>query len=200
MAAKAILLLGRARRILAASRSFPAVRYPWPQGPQRRDREVLRRPAHHQGRVTVAKEIELAEKSREPGRPARPEVASKQNDLPATARRPPPCSPRPSPRRRQGRAAGLNPLDLKRGIDLGVEAVVNDLKTHSKKVTSNDEIAQVGTISANGDTFIGSEIAKAVQKVGNEGVSRSRRRRASRPRPLSSRACSSTAAISRLTF
>ncbi|MGO9430564.1 chaperonin GroEL, partial [Rhodoblastus sp.] len=67
-------------------------------------------------------------------------------------------------------AAGLNPMDLKRGIDLAVEAIVADLKKNSKKVTSNDEIAQVGTISANGDTFIGSEIAKAMQKVGNEGV------------------------------
>jgi len=67
-------------------------------------------------------------------------------------------------------AAGLNPMDLKRGVDLAVEAIVADLKKNSKKVTSNDEIAQVGTISANGDTFIGQEIAKAMQKVGNEGV------------------------------
>ncbi len=67
-------------------------------------------------------------------------------------------------------AAGLNPMDLKRGVDLAVEAIVANLKTHSKKVTSNDEIAQVGTISANGDRFIGEEIAKAMQKVGNEGV------------------------------
>jgi chaperonin GroEL len=67
-------------------------------------------------------------------------------------------------------AAGMNPMDLKRGIDIAVEAVVADLKKNSKKVTSNDEIAQVGTISSNGDAFIGSEIAKAMQKVGNEGV------------------------------
>ncbi len=67
-------------------------------------------------------------------------------------------------------AAGLNPMDLKRGIDLAVDAIVADLKKNSKKVTSNDEIAQVGTISANGDTFIGQKIAKAMQKVGNEGV------------------------------
>ena len=67
-------------------------------------------------------------------------------------------------------AAGLNPMDLKRGIDLAVEAVVADLAKNSKKVTSNDEIAQVGTISANGDVFIGKEIAKAMEKVGKEGV------------------------------
>jgi chaperonin GroEL len=64
----------------------------------------------------------------------------------------------------------MNPMDLKRGIDLAVEAIVADLKSHAKKVTSNDEISQVGTISANGDTEIGRFLAEAMQKVGNEGV------------------------------
>jgi chaperonin GroEL len=67
-------------------------------------------------------------------------------------------------------AAGMNPMDLKRGIDIAVEAVVKDLETNSKKVTSNDEIAQVGTISANGDAEIGRFLAEAMKKVGNEGV------------------------------
>jgi chaperonin GroEL len=67
-------------------------------------------------------------------------------------------------------AAGMNPMDLKRGIDLAVETVVADLKSHAKKVTSNGEIAQVGTISANGDAEIGKFLAEAMQKVGNEGV------------------------------
>ena len=67
-------------------------------------------------------------------------------------------------------AAGMNPMDLKRGIDLAVEAVVKDIEKRSKKVSTNDEIAQVGTISANGDREIGEMIAKAMQKVGNEGV------------------------------
>src|SRR4029079_16671194 len=67
-------------------------------------------------------------------------------------------------------AAGMNPMDLKRGIDLAVETVVTDLKRHAKKVTSNDEIAQIATISANGDTEIGRFLAEAMQKVGNEGV------------------------------
>jgi chaperonin GroEL len=67
-------------------------------------------------------------------------------------------------------AAGLNPMDLKRGIDLAVEAVVKEIKARSKKVSTNAEIAQVGTISANGETEIGEIIAKAMQKVGNEGV------------------------------
>src|SRR5262249_34981943 len=67
-------------------------------------------------------------------------------------------------------AAGANPMDLKRGIDLAVHNVVDELKKKSKKVTSSEEIAQVGTISANGDQDIGKMIAKAMQKVGNEGV------------------------------
>src|SRR3981189_287908 len=67
-------------------------------------------------------------------------------------------------------AAGMNPMDLKRGIQKAVEVVVADLKKRSKKVKSNEEIAQVGTISANGDTAVGQMIAKAMAKVGNEGV------------------------------
>src|SRR5436305_14582577 len=67
-------------------------------------------------------------------------------------------------------AAGMNPMDLKRGIDLAVDAVVADLVKNSKKVTSNEEIAQVGTISANGDAEIGKFLADAMKKVGNEGV------------------------------
>src|SRR5690606_40067972 len=67
-------------------------------------------------------------------------------------------------------AAGMNPMDLKRGIDLAVEAVVNDIKGRSKKVSSNEEIEQIGTISANGETEIGAMIARAMEQVGNEGV------------------------------
>jgi len=67
-------------------------------------------------------------------------------------------------------AAGMNPMDLKRGIDLAVEAIVADLKKNARKISSNDEIAQVGTISANGDKEIGRFLAEAMQKVGNEGV------------------------------
>ncbi|HEY2870942.1 MAG TPA: chaperonin GroEL, partial [Reyranella sp.] len=67
-------------------------------------------------------------------------------------------------------AAGLNPMDLKRGIDLAVESVVGDLKSRSKKISTNEEITQVGTISANGERDIGEMIAQAMQKVGNEGV------------------------------
>src|SRR5207244_4594759 len=67
-------------------------------------------------------------------------------------------------------AAGMNPMDLKRGIDIAVEAVVEDVQKRSKKISTNEEIAQVGAIAANGESEIGEMIAKAMQKVGNEGV------------------------------
>ncbi|WP_296711944.1 chaperonin GroEL [Rhodoblastus sp.] len=121
--------------------------------------------------VTVAKEIELADKFENLGAQLVREVASKQNDIAGDGTTT--ATVLAASIVREGAkavAAGLNPMDLKRGIDLAVEAIVADLKKNSKKVTSNDEIAQVGTISANGDNFIGSEIAKAMQKVGNEGV------------------------------
>ncbi len=121
--------------------------------------------------VTVAKEIELADKFENLGAQLVREVASKQNDLAGDGTTT--ATVLAASIAREGAkavAAGLNPLDLKRGIDLAVDAVVANLKANSKKVTSNDEISQVGTISANGDSFIGQEIAKAVQKVGNEGV------------------------------
>ncbi len=121
--------------------------------------------------VTVAKEIELSDKFENLGAQLVREVASKQNDIAGDGTTT--ATVLAAAIVKEGTkavAAGLNPMDLKRGIDLAVEAIVADLKKNSKKVTSNDEIAQVGTISSNGDTFIGQEIAKAMQKVGNEGV------------------------------
>jgi chaperonin GroEL len=121
--------------------------------------------------VTVAKEIELADKFENLGAQLVREVASKQHDAAGDGTTT--ATVIAAAIAREGAkavAAGLNPMDLKRGIDLAVEAVVADLAEKSKKVTSNDEIAQVGTISANGDVFIGKEIAKAMDKVGKEGV------------------------------
>jgi chaperonin GroEL len=121
--------------------------------------------------VTVAKEIELSDKFENLGAQMVREVASKQNDIAGDGTTT--ATVLAAAIVKEGAkavAAGLNPMDLKRGVDLAVDAIVADLKKNSKKVTSNDEIAQVGTISANGDTFIGQEIAKAMQKVGNEGV------------------------------
>ena len=121
--------------------------------------------------VTVAKEIELADKFENMGAQMVREVASKQNDAAGDGTTT--ATVLAAAIVREGAkavAAGMNPMDLKRGIDIAVEAVVADLKKNSKKVTSNEEIAQVGTISANGDSSIGKMIAEAMQKVGNEGV------------------------------
>ena len=121
--------------------------------------------------VTVAKEIELADKFENLGAQLIREVASKQNDQAGDGTTT--ATILAASIVREGTkavAAGLNPMDLKRGIDLAVNAVVADLKKNSKKVTSNEEIAQVGTISANGDKSVGEMISTAMQKVGNEGV------------------------------
>src|SRR5260370_18989945 len=93
----------------------------------------------------------------------------------------------------------MTTMDLKRGIDLAVEAVIEDLKKNSKKVTSNDEIAEVGTISANGDEEIGKFLADAMKKVGNEGVITVEEAKSLETELEVVEACSSTAAISRPT-
>src|SRR6201982_1505699 len=121
--------------------------------------------------VTVAKEIELEDKFENMGAQMVREVAQKTNDQAGDGTTTATVLAHAIVKEgAKSVAAGMNPMDLKRGIDLAVEAVVNDLKSHAKKVTSNDEIAQVGTISANGDSEIGRFLAEAMQKVGNEGV------------------------------
>ena len=121
--------------------------------------------------VTVAKEIELEDKFENMGAQMVREVASKTNDLAGDGTTTATVLAQAIVKEgAKSVAAGMNPMDLKRGIDLAVEAIVADLKSHAKKVTSNDEIAQVGTISANGDIEIGRFLAEAMEKVGNEGV------------------------------
>jgi chaperonin GroEL len=121
--------------------------------------------------VTVAKEIELADKFENMGAQMVREVASKTNDIAGDGTTTATVLARAIVREgAKSVAAGMNPMDLKRGIEKAVEAVVADLKKRSKKVKSNDEIGQVGTISANGDKEVGDMIAKAMAKVGNEGV------------------------------
>src|ERR1700716_1252481 len=121
--------------------------------------------------VTVAKEIELSDKFENMGAQMVREVASKTNDLAGDGTTTATVLAQAIVREGvKAVAAGLNPMDLKRGIDLAVESVVSDLKSRSKKISTNEEIAQVGTISANGERDIGEMIAKAMQKVGNEGV------------------------------
>src|SRR4030088_2972290 len=121
--------------------------------------------------ATVAKEIELEDKFENMGAQMPREVASKTSDIAGDGTTT--ATVLASAIVKEGAksvAAGMNPMDLKRGVDLAVEAVVADLQKNSKKVTSNDEIAQVGTISANGDSEIGRFLAEAMKKVGNEGV------------------------------
>ncbi len=121
--------------------------------------------------VTVAKEIELADKFENMGAQMVREVASKTNDLAGDGTTTATVLAQAIVREGVTKvAAGLNPMDLKRGIDLAVETVVADIKARAKKVTTNDEIAQVGTISANGEVEIGKMIAQAMERVGNEGV------------------------------
>ncbi|MGJ4885667.1 MULTISPECIES: chaperonin GroEL [unclassified Bradyrhizobium] len=121
--------------------------------------------------VTVAKEIELEDKFENMGAQMVREVASKTADLAGDGTTTATVLAQAIVKEgAKSVAAGMNPMDLKRGIDLAVDAIVKDLKSHAKKITSNDEIAQVGTISANGDNEIGRFLAEAMQKVGNEGV------------------------------
>ena len=144
--------------------------------------------------VTVAKEIELEDKFENMGAQMVREVASKTSDVAGDGTTTATVLAQAIVKEgAKSVAAGANPMDLKRGIDLAVAAVVAELKKNAKKVTSNDEIAQVGTISANGDTEVGAKIAEAMKKVGNEGVitveefkeprDRARRRRGHAVRP-----------------
>ncbi|MEE7457955.1 chaperonin GroEL [Methylorubrum populi] len=121
--------------------------------------------------VTVAKEIELADRFENMGAQMVREVASKTNDIAGDGTTT--ATVLAQAIVREGAkyvAAGINPMDLKRGIDLATAAAVKDITARAKKVASSEEVAQVGTISANGDKEIGEMIAHAMQKVGNEGV------------------------------
>jgi chaperonin GroEL len=121
--------------------------------------------------VAVAKEIELADKFENMGAQMVREVASKTNDLAGDGTTT--ATVLAASIMKEGLklvAAGMNPMDLKRGIDIAVTAVVKDIERRAKKVQSSDEIAQIGTIAANGDKSIGKMIADAMKKVGNEGV------------------------------
>ncbi|MCO5154448.1 MULTISPECIES: chaperonin GroEL [unclassified Shinella] len=121
--------------------------------------------------VSVAKEIELEDKFENMGAQMLREVASKTNDLAGDGTTTATVLAQAIVKEgAKAVASGMNPMDLKRGIDLAVDAVVKDLKKNARKITSNSEIAQVGTISANGDEEIGRYLAQAMEKVGNEGV------------------------------
>jgi chaperonin GroEL len=121
--------------------------------------------------VTVAKEIELEDKFENMGAQMVREVASKTNDLAGDGTTTATVLAQAIVREgAKSVAAGMNPMDLRRGVDIAVSAVIKDIEKRAKKVSSSSEVAQVGTISANGDSTIGKMIAQAMQKVGNEGV------------------------------
>src|ERR1700755_2047354 len=121
--------------------------------------------------VTVAKEIKLSDKFENMGAQMVREVASKTSSVAGDGTTTATILAHAMVREGvKAVAAGMNPMDLKRGVDMAVNAVVKDIEKRSKKVSTNDEIAQVGTISANGDPEIGRMLAEAMQKVGNEGV------------------------------
>src|SRR6185437_1509666 len=121
--------------------------------------------------VTVAKEIELEDKFENMGAQMVREVASRTNDMAGDGTTTATVLAQAIVREgAKSVAAGMNPMDLKRGIDIAVGAVVKDIEKRAKKVSSSAEVGQVGTISANGDSQIGKMIAQAMQKVGNEGV------------------------------
>src|SRR3712207_2076022 len=121
--------------------------------------------------VTVAKEIELQDKFENMGAQMVREVASKTNDIAGDGTTTATVLAQAIVREgAKSVAAGMNPMDLKRGIDLAVSAVVKDIESRAKKVASSEEVAQIGTIASNGDKTVGDMIAQAMQKVGNEGV------------------------------
>ena len=121
--------------------------------------------------VTVAKEIELEDKFENMGAQMLREVASKTNDVAGDGTTTATVLAQAIVREGlKSVAAGMNPMDLKRGIEKAVIQVVEEIKKKSKKIKNSEEIAQVGTISANGEEAIGRMIAEAMQKVGNEGV------------------------------
>ena len=142
--------------------------------------------------VTVAKEIELEDKFENMGAQMVREVASKTSDTAGDGTTT--ATVLTTSMIKEGLklvAAGMNPMDLRRGIDMATTAVVKDIEGRAKKVQSSEEIAQVGTISANGDKSIGKMIADAMKKVGNEGL------RPPKPNSTSSKGCSSTGATCR---
>ena len=149
--------------------------------------------------VTVAKEIELKDPLANMGAQMVREVASKTSDIAGDGTTTATVLAQAIYREGvKNVVSGANPMDIKRGIDRAVEKVIEGLKSQSKPVTGK-MIAQVGTISANSDAEIGKFIADAMEKVGKDGSSPSKRPRRSRPRSTSSKACSSTVGISRRT-
>jgi chaperonin GroEL len=174
MAAKQVLFGGEAREKMLRGVDILANAVKVTLGPKGRNVVIDKSfgaPRTTKDGVTVAKEIELEDKFENMGAQMVREVASKTNDTAGDGTTTATVLTQAIVREgAKNVAAGMNPMDLKRGIDMAVACAIEDIKKRSKKVKSSEEIGQVGTISANGDKEIGDMIAKAMQKVGNEGV------------------------------
>ncbi|MBG1233447.1 chaperonin GroEL [Aestuariivirga litoralis] len=174
MAAKQVLFGGEAREKMLRGVDILANAVKVTLGPKGRNVVIDKSfgaPRTTKDGVTVAKEIELEDKFENMGAQMVREVASKTNDLAGDGTTTATVLAQAIVKEgAKNVAAGMNPMDLKRGIDLAVAAAIDDIKKRSKKVKGTEEVAQVGTISANGDKEIGDMIAQAMQKVGNEGV------------------------------
>ena len=174
MAAKEIVYTENARNLILAGVNALADAVKVTLGPKGRNVVIEKSfgsPTVTKDGVTVAKEIELENRFENMGAQMVREVASKTSDIAGDGTTT--ATVLAAAIVREGAkavAAGMNPMDLKRGIDRAVDAVVKDIEKRSKKVSTNDEIQQVGTVSANNDREIGRMIAEAMQKVGNEGV------------------------------
>src|SRR5579862_4566196 len=174
MAAKEIIYTEQARKRILAGVNALAEAVRVTLGPRGRNVVIEKSygaPTITKDGVTVAKEIELLDRFENMGAQMVREVASKTNDLAGDGTTT--ATVLAASIMREGLklvAAGLNPMDLKRGIDIAVTAVVKEIERRAKKVQSSEEIAQIGTIAANGDGSIGTMIAEAMKKVGNEGV------------------------------
>ena len=174
MAAKQVLFGGEAREKMLRGVDILANAVKVTLGPKGRNVVIDKSygaPRTTKDGVTVAKEIELEDKFENMGAQMVREVASKTNDVAGDGTTTATVLTQAIVREgAKNVAAGMNPMDLKRGIDLAVAVAIDDIKKRSKKVKSSEEIGQVGTISANGNKEIGDMIARAMQKVGNEGV------------------------------
>ncbi|UDF35537.1 UNVERIFIED_ORG: chaperonin GroEL [Shinella sp. XGS7] len=174
MAAKDVVFGGEARARMVEGVNILANAVKVTLGPKGRN-VVLERsfgaPRITKDGVSVAKEIELEDKFENMGAQMVREVASKTNDIAGDGTTTATVLAQAIVREgSKAVAAGMNPMDLKRGIDLAVAEVVKDLQAKAKKINTSEEVAQVGTISANGERQIGLDIAEAMQRVGNEGV------------------------------
>ena len=204
MAAKDVRFAAEARERMLAGIEMAANAVKVTLGPKGRNvliEKSFGAPRLSKDGVTVAKEIDLEDKFENMGARLLREIATRTSDEAGDGTTTATVLAQTIVREgTKAVAAGMNPMDLRRGVDLATETVVNDLRKRSRKIKNSAEVAQVGTISANGEVEIGDMIAQAMNTVGHEGVITVEEAQSLRyPISRSSRACNSIAAISRPT-